>query len=208
MKLFLSALLMSLGLCAQTVDPAGPCNANYGSPPILITTPNGLFACYGTPSVWTKIGTALTFPLTGTQGGTGINNGSFTQTLSGNVVYTGAFNPTFSIPSSSTWSMSSGGGGVPVVIACGATSGATANCANTKTGTTAQVYFGQATLSSNASVITISPGFTSTATYYCEANDVTTRANPVQAVPTSATTFTITDTTGASDVIQWACQGY
>jgi hypothetical protein len=39
------------------------------------------------------------------------------------------------------------------------------------------------------------------------ANDVTTRANPVQMVPASATTATITNTTGGSDVIQWVCIG-
>ena len=43
-------------------------------------------------------------------GGTGVNNGSFTATLSGNLTFTGAFNPTFAIPSSSTWTFPSGGG--------------------------------------------------------------------------------------------------
>jgi hypothetical protein len=50
---------------------------------------------------------ALTFPLTGTQGGTGVNNGSFTETLSGNVTFTGAFNPTFAIPASATFTFPS-----------------------------------------------------------------------------------------------------
>lgn len=99
-------------------------------------------------------------------------------------------------------------GGIPILIACGTTSGATANCANTNVGATAKIYFGKATLASNASTITLSPGFTSTSTFYCEGNDVTTRANPVQVVPASATTITITDTTGATDGIQWVCQGY
>jgi hypothetical protein len=49
--------------------------------------------------------------------------------------------------------------------------------------------------------------FTSTTSYFCVANDVTTRANPVQMVPASATTATITNTTGGSDVIQWVCVG-
>ncbi len=48
--------------------------------------------------------------ITGAYGGTGVNNGSFTVTLSGNLAFTGAFNPTFSIPSSSTWSFPNGGG--------------------------------------------------------------------------------------------------
>ena len=45
----------------------------------------------------------LNTPIIGTYGGTGINNGTFTFTLSGNVTYTGAFNPTFSIPGSYTY---------------------------------------------------------------------------------------------------------
>ncbi len=93
------------------------------------------------------------------------------------------------------------------VLFCGATSGATATCSSA-TGQAARVIAGSATLASNASVITFSPGFTGTATYSCTANDVTTRANVVQAVPTSATTMTITNTTGASDVVQWICAGY
>jgi hypothetical protein len=40
------------------------------------------------------------------------------------------------------------------------------------------------------------------------ANDVTTRANVVQMIPASgASTATITNTTGGSDVIQWICVG-
>ena len=112
------------------------------------------------------------------------------------------------ISNTGTETLPSTTGGLPVVIYCGATSGATANCANTATGATAKVYAGVATLSSNASVITISPGFTATGDYSCTGNDVTTRANPVQVVPTSATTFTITNTTGASDVVNWTCVGY
>lgn len=50
----------------------------------------------------------LTTPLTGTQGGTGVNNGARTLTLAGNVAFTGAFNPTFAIPSSSTYTFPSG----------------------------------------------------------------------------------------------------
>lgn len=51
----------------------------------------------------------------GTNGGSGINNGSFTHTLSGNVVYTGSFNPTFAVPSSSTWTFPSGGGSLALL---------------------------------------------------------------------------------------------
>jgi hypothetical protein len=48
--------------------------------------------------------------ITGTYGGTGMNNGSLTTTLSGNLTFTGAYNPTFAISSSSTWTFPSGGG--------------------------------------------------------------------------------------------------
>ncbi len=45
----------------------------------------------------------ITGLLTGTNGGTGVNNGSKTITLGGNLTTTGAFNPTFSIPQTTTW---------------------------------------------------------------------------------------------------------
>jgi hypothetical protein len=63
------------------------------------------------------------------------------------------------------------------------------------------------TLAGNTQVVTFAPGFSATTSYTCVANDVTTRANVVQAVPTSATTMTITNTTGAADAINWICIG-
>ncbi|HTX34288.1 MAG TPA: hypothetical protein VME43_04675, partial [Bryobacteraceae bacterium] len=48
--------------------------------------------------------------LAGQYGGTGVANTGLTLTLGGNVAFTGSFNPTFSIPSSSTWAFQSGGG--------------------------------------------------------------------------------------------------
>lgn len=90
---------------------------------------------------------------------------------------------------------------------CGATSGTT-TCPNTATGGTARVIGGIATLASNTAVISaISPAFTSTSTFSCVGNDITTRANPVQVVQTSSSSITITNTTGASDVINWFCYG-
>jgi hypothetical protein len=98
--------------------------------------------------------------------------------------------------------------GIPVTYSCGATTG-TATCANTSGGSTARTIFGIATLASNSAVISgISPAFTSTSTFACVANDLTTRANPVQVANTSTTSITITNTTGASDVINWSCVGY
>lgn len=48
--------------------------------------------------------------IAGQYGGTGVANTGRTVTLSGNLTTTGAFNPTFAIPSSSTWTFPSGGG--------------------------------------------------------------------------------------------------
>ena len=42
-------------------------------------------------------------------GGTGVNNGSNTLTMAGNVAFTGAYSPTFAIPSSSTWTFPAAG---------------------------------------------------------------------------------------------------
>ncbi len=93
------------------------------------------------------------------------------------------------------------------VIFCGATSGTT-TC-TPATGQNARSIGGIATLASNSAVISgISPAFTSTATFTCVANDITTRANVVQVVNTSSSSITITNTTGASDVISWICVGY
>lgn len=101
-------------------------------------------------------------------------------------------------------------GGLPSSLFCGATSGS-ANCGNTNTLNTAKVYGGVATLAANTATITFNAtngGFTSSSTFTCVANDITTRANPVQMVPASGTTATITNTTGATDVINWICIGY
>ncbi len=90
---------------------------------------------------------------------------------------------------------------------CGATTGTT-TCPNTSVGTPRWLG-GVATLASNSAVISgISPAFTATTTFSCVGNDITTRANPVQVISTSTTSITITNTTGASDVINWVCVGY
>lgn len=46
--------------------------------------------------------------MVGTNGGTGVNNGSRTISYAGNIAFTGAFNPTFAIPSSSTYTFPTG----------------------------------------------------------------------------------------------------
>lgn len=98
-------------------------------------------------------------------------------------------------------------GGTPGTTSFCITTGATPTCTPV-TGVGARTLAGSATLASNASVITFSPGFASATSYACVGNDVTTRANVVQVVTTSATSITITNTTGASDVISWSCSGY
>jgi hypothetical protein len=80
----------------------------------------------------------------GAYGGTGVNNGSFTVTLSGNLAFTGAFNPTFAIPSSSTWNFPTGGGTLVLT-------GADINTSNQVTSThlSAALPFSQGGLGSN-----------------------------------------------------------
>ncbi len=65
-----------------------------------MTYPSGTgFAIVTGGASW---GTTLADPLTGTHGGTGVNNGAFTITLAGNLVTTGAFNTTFAQQASTT----------------------------------------------------------------------------------------------------------
>jgi len=114
----------------------------------------------------------------------------------------------FNQAASTTLTMPIQTGGLTTAYWCGATSGSQA-CANTATGGTARVIGGIATLSGNSAVISaISPAFTTTSTFTCVANDLTTRANVVQVANTSTASVTITNTTGASDVINWICVGY
>lgn len=47
--------------------------------------------------------------LPGANGGTGVSNTGYTLTLAGNVVFSGAFNPTFSIPATGTWTFPAAG---------------------------------------------------------------------------------------------------
>lgn len=98
-------------------------------------------------------------------------------------------------------------GGVPVALNCGSTTTGTATCAPTAATAVTKIYAGAATLASNAQVITFPTAFAATSSYQCVANDITTRANVVQMVSTSGSTATITNTTGASDVINWICVG-
>lgn len=90
---------------------------------------------------------------------------------------------------------------------CGASLAAAGTCANTS-GATFKVLGGTYLLSgSTSTIVGISPAFTSATTYNCVANDITTRANVVQAIPASGTSVVITNTTGATDLISMICAG-
>lgn len=120
------------------------------------------------------------------------------KTLTAPVIATVTNTGTLTLPSAT--------GGVPTVLYCGSTGSGNQTCSATAAAATTKLYAGHSTLSSNAAVITWPVAFAST-TYDCVANDITTRANPVQMLSTSTTTATITNTTGASDVINWVCVG-
>lgn len=106
-----------------------------------------------------------------------------------------------------TVTMPSATGGIPVSLNCGATGTGNQTCAATTATAATKVYAGTSTLASNAAVITFPVAFAATTSYQCIGQDITTRANPVQMLSTSTTTATITNTTGASDVVNWICVG-
>lgn len=112
-----------------------------------------------------------------------------------------------SIVNTGTLTLPTATGGAPVVLDCGSTTTGTATCTAAAAAVTTKVYAGVATLASNAQVITLPVAFAATTSFQCVGNDITTRANPVQVISTSASTITITNTTGASDVINWICVG-
>jgi hypothetical protein len=130
---------------------------------------------------------------------------AFTNATSGSITLatpTGALaTPTVTLPAAT--------GSVPAIYSCGASLAAAGACANTTAGAaTFHIITGSFLLSGSTSTVTgISPAFTSATSWWCVANDVTTRANPVQAIPASGSTVTITNTTGATDLIQMICMG-
>jgi len=128
----------------------------------------------------------------------------FTNATSGTVTVaapTGALGtPTVTLPAL-TGSLATG-------YSCGASLAAGGTCPNTSLGGTGHFVVGTFLLAGNTSaVVGISPAFTSSTSWNCVANDITTRANPVQAIPQSGTAFTITNTTGATDLISVICAG-
>lgn len=146
--------------------------------------------------------TALPFVVTAATGGSGVNNGSFTETRSGNVTYTGAFNPTFAIPSSSTWSFPSGGG--TILISGGALGTPSSGTLTNATGLPAAGVVGTAAvLGANtftgAQTLTVNgalsaPGHTGTGTWITGGSATTTKP------------YWLIETTGASSAA-WNTNG-
>lgn len=103
----------------------------------------------------------------------------------------------------------SNAGSMPAIYNCGSTGSGNQTCTPAAVGGAYHVISGQSTLSANNAVITFPAGtvFTSTTSFACSATDQTTVTNPVKAVPSAANTVTLTDTTGATDVIGWICAG-
>lgn len=112
-----------------------------------------------------------------------------------------------SLVNTGTLTLPTATGGVPVLFSCGTTGSGSQTCSPATAAVTTKTYVGHSTLAANTATITFPVAFTSGTSFECVANDVTTRANPVQMLPGSSTTAVITNTTGATDVIQWICAG-
>lgn len=95
--------------------------------------------------------------------------------------------------------------GGSVIYSCG-TVAANGTCANTSLIGTGHGIAGIATLAAGTSTLTgISPAFTSSSSWFCTSNDVTTITNPSKCVPASASTLTCTGT--GTDNIVFTCEG-
>lgn len=159
-----------------------------------------------TPNIGAATGTSL--DLTGSVNvglaGTTVGTVVFENATSGSIT----MQPPTGALGSATLTLPSSTGALATGFTCGASLAAAGACANTSLGGNAHFVVGSALLSGSTSTITgFSPAFTSATSWWCVANDVTTRANPVQMIPASASTATITNTTGATDLIQYICAG-
>lgn len=216
----------SLG--AGAAEPTNPSLFTSGSGGLVAQNPLTENGAYGNHILsWVVTGTAAsctvtiqtastqtgTFStMTGTTGQTCTSSGAYPvsgQTANfvriGALTFTATGSNTPSITITLTSSPPTTGLGT-TVYSCGNTGSGNQTCAPAQ-GVRYQTYVGESTLAANTATITFPAAYTSTTSYFCVANDVTTRANPVQMVPASTTTATITNTTGATDVIQWICTG-
>lgn len=97
--------------------------------------------------------------------------------------------------------------GIPLSISCGASLAAAGACPDTNNTANFHIMVGTFLLAGNTSTVTGITAYTSSTSWNCVANDITTRANPVQAIPSSGTAVVITNTTGATDLISMICAG-
>lgn len=82
--------------------------------------------------------------------------------------------------------------------------GNTTSCANTQIAN-GQVIKGTLALAAGTATLSGITGFTSSSTFSCVANDVTTRTNAVNAIPQTASTVLFTGT--STDTISYQCSG-
>lgn len=135
--------------------------------------------------------------------GTAVGQAVFNNATSGSITVTA---PTGAL-GTATNTLALYSGGLPIVFSCGATGTGNQTCIPAAVNGKQQIYVGQSNLSSNSATITFPNSFTSTTSFFCVVNDVTTRANPIQMLPATASSATITNTTGAADQVQWICVG-
>jgi hypothetical protein len=192
---YISANQLSAGDILLATQTGG--NTQAG---IMIDGTNGQVNLYGAGVKQAQVtATALNLGVAGTTTGTLTLSGSTSGTITVTPAAT-AGTATLTLPAIT--------GGVPVLHDCGSTGSGNQNCTAAAVSTNTRIFAGHSTLSGSAAVITFpAPAFTATTSYECVANDVTTRANVVQMVTTSSSTATITNTTGATDVISWICAG-
>lgn len=189
MKRLMAGLILALGLTCALF----PLAAQQGGGSFIPSFN------YDIAGAWNFSGTIPTLTGNGSVVGTTATQTLTGKTLTAPVVATLSNTGTVTLPTAT--------GGVPVALNCGATGSGNQTCAPTAATALTKVYAGSSTMSSNAAIITFPVAFAATTSYQCVANDITTRANPVQMLSTSTATATITNTTGASDVINWICVG-
>ena len=186
----------------QTIEGVTSTGATGTNLLVFATTPT-----LTTPVIGVATGTSLA--LSGTASLTLGTSGSLVGQviLNNGTSGTVTLQPATGALSTTTFTLPPISGNLAPILSCGSTGTGNQTCSPSAATAKAQIYNGESTLATNAATITFPNAFTSTTTYFCVANDVTTRANPVQMIPASASTATITDTTGASDVVQWVCLG-
>ena len=166
-------------------------------------------ATLGTITSGTWHGTVLS----PTYGGSGVNNGSFTTTLAGNLTFTGAFNPTFAIGASDTYTFPPAN--ITVSGAASYYCGTSTSCSGTSEVGDWE-FNGSVALSSaspsQATITSFSPAFTSTSTYNCTATPegatAAIAAGGVAVSKVSGSSITLTGPNTVTTVIDYRCKGH